>query len=169
MPADKRKSYKKKFTKRVKVVTSTKRVKQVVSPTKRANRRSPTKKKVSCLTKSRKRKHKSFQKEPLANYKYVEYPEYTNKSELVDKDLRHKVIRGATMQNMNLSGTKLQGTKFVDCTFDNTIFDNAHIDSHTEFINCSFKNCATDHIKYVDGAIKERFDRLFALYSTSSV
>ena len=92
--------------------------------------------------------------------KYIEYPEYNN-NVLINKDFRKKVIYGAVMKSMNLSGSKMQGAKFVDCVFDNTNFDNVHIDPATEFINCSFKNSKTDHIKYVDGAVKEKFETVF--------
>jgi len=96
-------------------------------------------------------------------YKYEEYPDYTETSNLVDKDFSNKVIHGANMKNMNLSGAKLQGAKFVDCFFDNVIFDNAHIDSHTEFINCRFRNCQTNNIKYAKEVVKADFEKVFQL------
>lgn len=102
----------------------------------------------------------------MNDLKYIKYPDYNN-NVLVDKDFRKKVVYGANMKNTNLSGSNLQGTKFVDCVFNNTNFDNAHIDPNTEFINCSFKNCKTDKIKYVDGAIKEKFETVFSLNSAS--
>lgn len=102
----------------------------------------------------------------MNDLKYIEYPDYSNVV-LVDKDFRKNVIYGANMKNMNLSGAKLQGTKFVDCVFYNTIFDNARIDPNTEFINCSFKNCKTDNIKYINGAVKEKFETVFSLNSSS--
>ena len=92
-----------------------------------------------------------------------------NKSELVDKDLKNQVIHGANMKNMNLSGAKLQGTKFVDCKFDNTNFDGAHVDTHTEFIDCTFKNCNVENIKYVNGASKEEFEKVFEFNKVSYV
>ena len=66
------------------------------------------------------------------------------------------------MKKINLSHSKLHGTKFVDCTFINVNFDHAFIDAQTEFIDCKFMNCKTDSIKYVNGAVKEKFDNIFS-------
>ena len=125
---------------------------------KRKTKRTVKKKGVSCAPVKRKSHKQTLRKQV---YKYVEYPDYNNKSELVDKDFRDQVIRGANMKNMNLSGAKLQGTKFVDCFFNNTNFDGAHVDTHTEFINCTFRNVHTENIKYTDGALKEDFEKVF--------
>jgi uncharacterized protein YjbI with pentapeptide repeats len=117
--------------------------------------------------KSKKRSRSgTVKRRKLNDLKYIEYPDYNN-NVLVDKDFRKKVIYGANMKNTNLSGAKLQGTKFVDCVFNNTNFDNAFIDPYTEFINCSFKNAKTDNIKYVNGAVKEKFETVFSLNSAS--
>ena len=115
---------------------------------------------------NKKRRHHTLRN---VTYKYVDYPDYMNKSELVDKDLKNQVIHGANMKNMNLSGAKLQGTKFVDCKFDNTNFDGAHVDTHTEFIDCTFKNCNVENIKYVNGANKEEFEKVFEFNAVSYV
>jgi uncharacterized protein YjbI with pentapeptide repeats len=96
-------------------------------------------------------------KEPTFKYKYVNYPDYTNKGELVDKDFRNSVVHGANFTNINLSGAKLQGAKFVECIFVGTNFDHAHIDAKTEFINCMFKNCKVDNIIYAKDANKAAF------------
>jgi hypothetical protein len=106
---------------------------------------------------------------PTFKYKYVDYPDYTNKGELVDKDFHNSVVHGANFTNINLSGAKLQGAKFVDCIFDGTNFDHAHIDARTEFINCTFKNCKVDMIKYAKDANKKAFDNVFNKNSVTDV
>ena len=133
--------------------------------------KSPAKTKKTLRVKSIKKKtnrNKRYTMRKLL-YKYEEYPYYENKSELVDKDLRNQVIHGANMKDMNLSGAKLQGTKFVNCVFNNTNFDGAHVDTHTEFIDCTFKKLRMDNIKYVDGAIKEDFQKVFELNKVSYI
>ena len=113
-------------------------------------------------TKTNKRKIRAKNYTINSQYKTIEYPEYNKQSELVGKDLRNKVIHGAYMKKINLSHSKLHGTKFVDCTFINVNFDHAFIDAQTEFIDCKFMNCKTDSIKYVNGAVKEKFDNIFS-------
>jgi uncharacterized protein YjbI with pentapeptide repeats len=122
-----------------------------------------TYKKPKTKTNKRKINAKIYNKLSInSQYKTIEYPEYNKQSELVGKDLRNKVIHGAYMKKNNLSHAKLHGTKFVDCTFINVNFDHAFIDAQTEFIDCKFINCKTDSIKYVNGAVKEKFDNIFS-------
>ena len=54
-------------------------------------------------------------------------------------------------------------------SFNNTIFDGARVDAKTEFIDCKFKNSNTDNIKYLDGAIKESFEKVFKNKSTTDL
>jgi uncharacterized protein YjbI with pentapeptide repeats len=129
-------------------------------------RKAKTLKRKTLKRKSYKRKTraKSYKKTKVnfnSQYKTIEFPEYKKQSELVGKDLRNKVIHGAYMKKINLSHAKLHGTKFVDCTFINVNFDHAFIDPHTEFIDCKFINCKTINIKYINGAVKEKFEQIF--------
>jgi uncharacterized protein YjbI with pentapeptide repeats len=113
----------------------------------------------------KKTKAKSHSKEKLiinSQYKTIEFPDYNSKSDLVGADMRNKVIHEAYMKNVNLSHAKLHGTKFVDCTFIRVNFDHAFMDTHTEFVGCKFINCKTDSIKYVNGALKAKFDTAFS-------
>ena len=130
--------------------------------TKTLKRKTKTYKRKTLKRKTLKRKINAKNYTIKSQYKTVEYPEYNKQSELVGKDLRNKVIHGAYMKKINLSHAKLHGTKFVDCTFINVNFDHAFIDAQTEFIDCKFMNCKTDSIKYVNGAVKEKFDNIFS-------